>query len=283
MDWKEYENEIFEHFQGEFPDAKLTKDAKIVGRFSKVERQIDLLIDGEIAGFPLRVVVDAKHWNKPIDVSDVEGFLGFCSDVGASKGVLISPRGFTPAAANRAHFDESDIELDVLNYDELKTFQAFGALAYAGGHGVVLPAPFGWIVDATPIDEVVATLYQRGLTLAQAQDKREWMYVNFFIKDDSTKTLEDLIKLQEDRMRKALPEGEFTYKDGPKRNFGNSRIRHFIENSYPAHEYTGFVEFENFIFFCVLFTPPELANRNLRKLNSILKSLVPFKMESYEN
>ena len=76
--------------------------------------------------------------------------MGFCSDIGAHKGVMVSLNGYTKAAANRAHHDDSDIELDVLPFGELKLFQAFGALPYAGGYGVALPAPFGWIIDALP-------------------------------------------------------------------------------------------------------------------------------------
>lgn len=46
---------------------------------------------------------------------------------------------------------------------------------------------------------------------------------------------------------------------------GLTRIRYFESIKYPAPEYTGFVEFDRFIFFCVMFSPTEVANRNLRK------------------
>ncbi len=45
MDWKEYEHEIAEQFRETYPAAQITHDAKIMGKFSKVERQIDLLIE----------------------------------------------------------------------------------------------------------------------------------------------------------------------------------------------------------------------------------------------
>ncbi len=288
MDWKQYEDKIYDHFRKEFPDARIVRDARVPGRFSKVERQVDILIDDTVAGFDVRIAIDAKHHNKPLDVTDVEAFLGFCNDIDAHKGVLISLEGYTKAAANRGHYDESDIELDVLNFAELKRFQGVGALTYAGGHGVALPAPFGWIIDSKEWLVLpggggpVATLYQRGYDLEQAQRAHEWMYVNFWIKKDDVTTLEKLLAHQESYMLARHPEAKITYRDGPVRKLGATKIRLFEEKTYPVPEYTGFVEFDEFIFYCVMYSPPEFANRNLRKLNYILRSVIPFKVKYAE-
>ena len=77
-------------------------------------------------------------------------------------------------------------------------------------------------------------------------------------------------------MRAKFPEANIRYRDGPVRRLGVTKIRCFEEPTYPAPEYTGFVEFDDFIFFCVMLTPREVANRNLRRLNYILRSVVPF-------
>jgi hypothetical protein len=278
MDWKQYEDEIFDHFRTEFPKAKIVRNAHIPGRFSQVLRQVDILIDDTIAGFEVRIAIDAKHHTRPLDVIDIEAFLGFCSDVGAHKGVMVSLNGYTKAAANRAHYDNSDIELDVLPFGELKQFQAFGALPYAGGYGVVLPAPFGWIIDGSRRRGFVAALYQRGFDLEQAQRANEWMYVNFWVKEGELNSLEKLLLHQASYMLSTHPQAKIDYRDGPEHKAGTTKIRCFEEKSYPAPEYTGFVEFDKFIFFCVMYTPREFVNRNLRKLNFILKSAVPFTM-----
>jgi hypothetical protein len=60
------------------------------GRYSKVDRQVDVLVSGNMADFEMRVAIDAKHYSRPIDVKDVECFLGYCADLGVSKGVSIS-------------------------------------------------------------------------------------------------------------------------------------------------------------------------------------------------
>ena len=48
--WRAYEAEIMELLRDEYPQAQINRDQKRVGRFSKVERQIDILIEGQIAG-----------------------------------------------------------------------------------------------------------------------------------------------------------------------------------------------------------------------------------------
>ncbi len=188
---------------------------------------------------------------------------------------MISIEGYTKAAINRAHYDDLDLDLDVLNFKEMKTFQAFGAITYAGGHGVVMPAPFGWIIDGTRRAGFVACLYQRGLDLKQAGEAREWMYVNFWIKDEKAHDLQALLEHQERYLRQQFPDATIEYSDFVPRNDAKTKLRTLKLQSYPVPEYTGFVEFEDFIFFCVLFTPEELEKKNLRKLRYVLRRVLP--------
>lgn len=278
MDWKQYEDEIFDHFRTAFPRANIVRNAHVPGRFSQADRQVDILIDDTIADFEVRIAIDAKHHTRPLDVIDIEAFLGFCSDIGAHKGIMVSLNGYTKAAANRAHHDDSDIELDVLPFAELKCFQSSGALTYAGGYGVVLPAPFGWIIDGSRPGGLIAALYQRGFDLEQAQRANEWMYINFWVKKGEVNSLEKLLAYQECYMLSTYPHAKIDYRNGPERKVSATKIRCFEEKSYPTPEYTGFVKFDKFIFFCVMYTPMEFVNRNLRKLNFILRSAVPFTM-----
>jgi len=74
----------------------------------------------------------------------------------------------------------------------LKYFQAFFFLFYAGSNGVILPAPFGWVIDGRKTKTWVACLYQRGLDVDQALKKHEFMYVQFW---DRKKDNFDLNKL----------------------------------------------------------------------------------------
>jgi len=76
MDWKDYEKEIWDYFRSEYADAKFTPNAKVLGRFSKVERQIDLLIEGEFSDFKFRVVIDGKFWKRKLTSPTWKHLLG---------------------------------------------------------------------------------------------------------------------------------------------------------------------------------------------------------------
>jgi hypothetical protein len=48
-------------------------------------------------------------------------------------------------------------------------------------------------------------------------------------------------------------------------------------------EYSGFVEFETAVFFCAMFTPVELAEKNLRNLRYILRKSLPMKVKQLKS
>ena len=275
MDWKKYEEEIYEYFHSQYPDAEITLDTKKVGLYSKVERQLDVLIEQYIAGNRLSIVIDGKYFNKKVDVKAVESFIGMLEDVGCHKGLLISKEGFTEAAYNRAHYGPSEIELDILNYKELQLFQAHGAIPYAGENGVLLPAPFGWIVDGRTSHAWVATLYQQGLSLEQSMQNNEFMYVQFWDRKKDGHNLEDLFKIQEDTFKTADPDATIDYRPTIKRKDARTALRVAKIKNYPSEEYTGFIEFSNSIFFCVMFSPENRSRRNIRKLENILEAVIP--------
>jgi hypothetical protein len=279
LDWKQYEQEISKYFQSEYPSARITYNARMLGKFSKIERQVDLLVEEQAADFQIRIIVDGKYRDKRIDVNDVEAFLGLVRDVGAQQGVMVSTEGYTKAAINRAYYDELELDLDVLNFEDLKTAQGFAAIPYAGGHGVLLPAPLGWVVDATPRDGAVACLYQRGLDLKEAQEANEWMYLNFWGKSEKVSDLESLLAHQEGYLRERFPDADIQYLDFVPRKDAKTKLRALRVQSYPGLEYTGFVEFNDFIFFCVLITPVGLEKRNLRKLRYIVRRILPLKLK----
>jgi tetratricopeptide (TPR) repeat protein len=278
MDWREYEREIEKEFRHAYPGAQITANAKLLGKFSKVERQIDLLIEQRPADFAVRIVVDAKHRGRKIDVSDVEAFIGLTRDVEAHTGMMVALEGFTPAALNRAHNDDSDIILDVLGFEELKTLQGFAGIPHSGDRGVFIEAPFGWVIDATQRPGMVATLYQRGLSFDEALGNREFMYVSFWNKrNEPVNSLDRLLKYQAGYMLGGPTKGEISVlEEGKNGRVGvRTLIRCFRKETYPTPEYTGFVDFEDFIAMFVLFTPKEMERRNLRKLRFLLRDAFP--------
>jgi tetratricopeptide (TPR) repeat protein len=276
MDWRKYEKEIFENFREAYPDAKISFDQKILGRYSKIERQIDVLIEGRIAGKKLRIIIDGKYYSENIDVKEVESFISMVEDVSAAQGILITAKGYSPAAMNRAYYGPTDIELDILSFEDLKQFQGAGGQVYSGWHGAVIPAPFGWVIDGTRREGSLATLYQRGKTYEEAVENGEFIYVNIFPYNERIKNLDDLLKFQKEETLRFHPTATFEYSDTVERYDGKrTQIRQIVREEIDFEEYTGFVSFEEFSIFCVLFTPKELSTKNVRKLEYCIERLIP--------
>lgn len=100
-DWKRFE-ELAAAIQTELAsDARVTPNAKLPGKSGGL-RQIDILIEQRAGQYDLRIVVDCKDYKNPVDIKDVESFLGLVSDVGAHKGAMVAANGFTAAAKERA-------------------------------------------------------------------------------------------------------------------------------------------------------------------------------------
>jgi hypothetical protein len=278
MNWKDYEKEINDYFRTAYPKADISHNIKIIGRYSKVERQIDVLIEDYVAGHRMRIVVDGKFFSEKIDVKQVEMFIGMMNDCEVNKGLLITTEGYTYAAVNRAHYDPLDIDLDILNFKDLHEFQSIGGIPYNADFGVIVSPPFGWIIDGTTREGMSATFYQRGLTFQEAVNSLEWMYVIICSKDDNIKSLDDLTKLQRDYTLINHSDAKIDFLPTIKREGTNTRLRTIETRDYPTIEYTGFVEFEEFMFVCVLFTPAELKRKNIRKLEEVMLNAIPMKI-----
>lgn len=102
------------------------------------------------------------------------------------------------------------------------------------------------------------------------------MYVEFWRVENPDFKIESLIQIQNEQLLEIDPEAKFSYNTSVKRKDNcNTKIRIAEICTYPALEVTGFVQFEEYIFFIVLFTPKELLNKNLRKLQFLLKVAYP--------
>lgn len=281
MNWKEYEKTVFEYLTHWFPEENINYNSKIRGKMSKSIRQVDILIDGKIAGIDIRVVIDSKSYkNKKVDVKAVESFLGMLADVDAHKGVLVTTKGYTKGAINRTFNDSNkDLDLEVLNFDELKELDGIGGIIHRGIYGMTIPAPFGWVINAKQIHaSFLAKFYQRGLSFEEAAKNEELIYANIIIKGEEFLNLEEVIAKQESVTNSQFGKCTFEYSE---KKVGQNRkviIREIIYANKDYREITGFLDFDDFIFYLVLITPKELFNKNKMKLDFMLAKAIPMKV-----
>ena len=102
QDWRELEILVAKIQKQLAPDAEVIHDAKLPGRRSGTQRQIDVLVRQKIGQYEMLIVLDCKDYAQPVDVKGVEAFHGLITDVGANKGALVCPKGFTEAAKTTA-------------------------------------------------------------------------------------------------------------------------------------------------------------------------------------
>lgn len=273
MNWTEYEALVHKHFSSIYPDAHIVRDAKILGQYSKTERQIDVLIEDSIADFRIRIAVDAKCFTKRVNVTHVEKFISMLDDIKADQGMMVTTKGYSDAAINRAHYGPHKLEVEILSFDELLRHQSIASIVFSGEKGVILPAPFGWVIDSNRHRQFLVCLYRRGIDLVQAQKEMEWMYCNIYHKTKDVQSIANLVEMQNDRMepeyRQSCREDDRTLPERTDRRPTYIRVAKL--NRIDRLEITGYVDFGDHIFFAVMFTKHELKITNLKKLAYLMK------------
>jgi tetratricopeptide (TPR) repeat protein len=277
--WKVYEKQVFDHFKEHFPGAEIKKNVHVMGRFSRRKRQIDVLVIEESPAGTITTVVDTKFFGRKVDVKAVDAFAGFVDDVGAQRGMLITSRGYTDAALRRAFYGPTDLELDIVNFADLATYQGLAAVPYAGNRGFLVPAPFGWIIDCTRTGDRLANMYQRGLDLMTAMRKKEFLYLNRWDRKRTPITLSELDGDQVAAMRRDGGSVTVSYRPTVQRSDAETLLRIAEVERYRRLEITGFVGFEEVIFFAVLLTPKETQRSNIRRLESVLRQVTLLTIE----
>ena len=280
MKWKEYEIYINRHFKRLFPNADIKHNVRRQGIVSKTMRQIDILVDAQVVGFPITIVIDCKCFSKKVDVKDVESFLSFLDDLKISKGIMITNVGYSEAAYNRATYDTRDVELRIINFSDLERFQGFGGIPYSRGHCAIVSAPDGWILDAAgKKGDYVASLYPAGLTHDEALAVEGFIYVVFSHKDRKWPDLPHLLANQDAGIKESYRHPRFEYIRTIKRDDCDTRLRVLDTQELGNRmEYTLFLDFPEVILFFNLLTPRVKADEYRRKLEWIGEKLIKGKV-----
>ena len=275
-EWKAYERAVRDELALVLPEAKIHLDVRLHGHRSKSTRQIDVLVEESLGNTVLRTAVDAKLYARPLDVKHVEEFIGMLGDLDVDRGILVTKSGYTESAMARAFADDVDLDLDILELGSLDLWQGRAAIPFAGSHGVMIFAPFGWAIDVRGGSGYLARLYRRGLTAQEAEDRWEWMYVNLWNRAHEIHSLDLLLAKQAaDLTAAGAGRAVITHREVELRVNERTVIRRAELPQYRTAELTGFVEFPEFICFIVLLTPLYLERRNTRKLEYLLRKLKP--------
>jgi len=196
-------------------------------------------------------------------------------DVKAHQGVMITNNGYSQAAINRVYYAGENIELDIINFDEIENFQGFAAVPYSGDFGVIIRAPFGWVVDWRHKIGNFPSIIQRGITFEGAKKRNEWMYFDVSKRPIPDATMNQAIEQQNVQILRRYPRTEFEYKDLEEKTGKPSKLRkaYFRDLEPPRFELASFVDLETHLLIVYMITPIELVTKNQRKLEYLVSNL----------
>jgi len=116
MDWQEYQEAVARLYEQADGLGDVRRNTFLPDRTTGQPRQVDVLIEIEAKGHPLRLVIDAKYRRGKINVRHVEEVIALAEAVGANKCVLVAANGWTKPAERKAAMSGTDLIL--LDIDE---------------------------------------------------------------------------------------------------------------------------------------------------------------------
>lgn len=276
MQWNEFEKKVFEELSNYYIGEKIVFDHAIKGRYSNRSRQIDIYIEEDIGGKKVITVVDCKFYNKDVDIKSVESFISMADDIGADIALMITEKGYSKSALKRAFNNPKNIELDILNFKELKhNLQGDLAIPYSGRNAALVRAPFGWIVDAKRTEYALCFLFERGLDLNSAMKEGEFAYINFWNNLKDKYSVKQFSEIQKKVLEQEFSIESNTYFSTFNELGKDSGIRVTKKENEPLIEIAGYIRFDDFIFFCICNCKESMSKRNTTKIRLLLKYVLP--------
>jgi hypothetical protein len=103
--------------------GSVERNVRLSSRSGGRARQIDVLVHVPLPGMDDELmVVDCKRYGTPVDIKDVEAFIGMVEDVGAAIGLLVTTEGYTSGALARAAAARG-IRVQVIRVEDLPTWE----------------------------------------------------------------------------------------------------------------------------------------------------------------
>src|SRR6266542_1344050 len=105
-DWYKFEQAVATFLEALDHSAHIIHDVQIPDKDTGSLRQRDVWIESSVAGFPIRILVSCKYYNKKLSQQDIDAFIGELRSSGANKGVIYSKHGFYEDAIKKAKINE---------------------------------------------------------------------------------------------------------------------------------------------------------------------------------
>lgn len=296
MNWRDYEAAIYRVVQNRFPDSRVQFDQMIPGRFSDIDRQIDVLATAKLLDFETIAVVDCKCYSENVDVKGVETVIGLAADVGADIGLIVTTQGYSDAALARAK-NEPNVRthLDIVTIDELDlggaAFPVYAFMHY-GQVAAAVVAPSGWFVtsNATPggyrrydID-ALGIYHDPELTFQEAYDSRSigWSHIvaDEFEEFGVGDFMEGFVEFQHENTMAGFPGAKILYWEEVIDNQALGNVPwSFRKIFYDHDDYIDITCFNEvapgYLFYTILMTDSSKMDHDLNRLRQVASNCIP--------
>jgi hypothetical protein len=261
--WNDFEAYVFGFIRRHAPNATVRRNVRMRGVKSGKLRQIDILVERQIADFRLKIAIDCKCYKRKLNVDDVDRFLGTLDDIRVSKGVLVTAKGYSKAAYQRVENEARDIEVRVVTPDRLSEFQHIGnAFPWREPVGAVVSTPEGWVVDIQPSASSLFTMYPLGHTRDSAVRSEAFLYGKILLKNADTPTMEAIATYDEKIILAKVPTAKFERLSPVVRKSWSGREPEktlfrvgYIHEGYRGPEYSLYIDHPKGVLLLVLFCP----------------------------
>jgi hypothetical protein len=103
--WRQFEKqitELYDNLAARDYETSVTWNVTPTGALSDVTRQVDVLIEGTLAGEPMQIAVECKRYARRLGIGKVDEFAGKLLDLNVELGILYTINGYTAQAEARA-------------------------------------------------------------------------------------------------------------------------------------------------------------------------------------
>jgi hypothetical protein len=217
-----------------------------------------------------------------VDVKHIEAFLGMLEDLGMTKGVMITTKGYSKSALMRAKLGSRKAELHILSPDRLSEFQHIGdAFLWVEPLAAVLDTPEGWVADnedSRPERSQFA-MYSLGHTRMSAQRLGAYLYGNIILKTEFQPNMESIATGHERATAEKFPAARFRRLPSTQRRYGSTnetkgdifRVGN-IDASYNGPEYSIYIDHPKGVLVLVLLCPEGEDNKYLPILKGLAET-----------
>lgn len=111
MNWQDYQTAVSEFYEQAEGLGNVRSNVMLPDKVTGQLRQVDCLLEADVKGHKITILIDAKYHGNKLDVNDIEVVSALANSVGADKAVIVCANGWTDPAAKKAKFNRTDLRL----------------------------------------------------------------------------------------------------------------------------------------------------------------------------